>query len=191
MVKYFSILGLVCTAALYFFGCKKYEDPAAVRDPRINNPYCNDPAAVNYNWGFPGTPDNSVCYYATDIFSGTYMLYDSFYKVVPAEDDLFLGADSFIVNITVANSSRVHMDLSWACPSTSIRISAWQGNVATIDTTVGDSLTLNPGQFFCRNLDTVTGTFTKDNVDPDLLHMRLQVVSDTGITTHRGRAIKQ
>ena len=64
--------------------------------------------------------------------------------------------------------------------------------LATADTTVGDSLTLYPGQFFCRTQDTVTGTFLRDKADSSLIYVELTVRTDVGSTIiHRGRAIKQ
>src|SRR4051812_10618768 len=65
-----------------FMACKKDADPSAPRPGALDTTfYCNDPDAVNYNWGFPGTPDNSKCYYPSDIYAGTYSFTDSVYNI--------------------------------------------------------------------------------------------------------------
>jgi hypothetical protein len=72
--------------------CKPYKDPAPV-DLGLTNPYCNDPRAINYNWGFPGKPDYSVCIYPSEAFGGTYICNDSIIDGT--------GASSFNAQFTV------------------------------------------------------------------------------------------
>ena len=63
---------------------------------------------------------------------------------------------------------------------------------ATLDTTLGDTTTLNHGQRFCGANDTISGTFAKDRIVDSILYISLQVVSDTGvISTHVGTAYKK
>lgn len=182
-----AILVVVTFASAVFFSCKKWQDPAPVDNSNINNPYCNDPDAVNYNWGFPGKPDNTVCFYPSDLFQGTYILKDT---ILGAQSDLFLKADSLLITIT--KKSKTQVVLNGLCPSgKELLLSANASYTATIDTTVGDSLTLNPGQFFCRDLDTVAGALALDKADSSLVYLNFTVVSDTGKTIYSGRAIKQ
>ena len=183
----FSSVCLVLLAALLVYSCKKWEDPAPVDDPRISNPYCNDPEAVNYNWGFPGKPDNSVCVYPADLFQGNYKVHDTIYK---ADEDLFLRADSMEVQLIKLSNTK--LSVIGLCPGGSvIRITAGSRYGAWVDTTAGDTLTLHPGHIFCRQQDTVTGTMTRDRVDSSLMFMNLNVWSDTGATIHRARAVKK
>jgi hypothetical protein len=170
-----------------FFSCAKWKDPAPVNDPRLTNPYCNDPAAVNYNWGFPGKPDNSICFYPNSLFVGSYMYYDSVYK-----DTLFLGADSFLINISSPDTSHTRIFLNGMCGHT-LLLTALPGYQATVDTVVGDTATANSGQLgFCRQQDTLSGIISRDRLDsPTVLHISFQVASDTGLTTHIGSAKKQ
>ncbi len=187
-MRYTTIVILSLTCLLGFtVSCKKWVDPAPVADPRINTPYCNDPSAVNYNWGYPGKPDNSVCFYPSDLFAGTYVYKDTTYKT---QTDLYLAADS--MNIIISKISSTQITVSGLCPSgQQLILTAGATYQASVDTTVGDSLTLYPGQFFCRNQDTVTGTFTRDKVDSTLIYVALYIRSDTGATTRTGRAIKK
>jgi hypothetical protein len=167
--------------------CKKWVDPAPVDDPRLTNPYCNDPIAVNYNWGFPGKPDNTVCFYPSDLFQGTYIYRDTAYQ---SQSDLYLSADSMVLDIVRISQTQIR--ISGLCASgQELLLTAGAAYQATIDTTVGDSLTIYPGQFFCRTQDTVVGTFTRDKVDSSLIYVEMVVRSDTGSTSHRGRAIKR
>ena len=179
-----SILILLTVGTTVFYSCAKWKDPAPINDPRLTNPYCNDPAAVNYNWGFPGKPDNSICFYPNSLFVGTYMYYDSVYK-----DTLFLGADSFLVNIFATDTSHTRIFLQGFC-GRDMRLTALPGYQATVDTLVGDTTTTSAGQNnFCRLQDTLSGIISRDRLDsPTVLHINFQVASDTGLTVHVGTA---
>ena len=166
------------------FSCAKWKDPKGY-DPNLPNHYCNDPAAVNYNWGFPGKADNTVCFYPTDLFKGSYLFRDSIYR-----DTLFIRYDSFILNMSAQSHTKITVG-GFCMNGNQIVLTAGPTYVATVDTTVGDSTTLNLGQIMCRTQDTVSGTISKDRIDSTLLHITLQVVSDTGTTTHYGSARKQ
>ena len=181
------ILFVVISVALgccIFLSCAKWKDPKPI-NLGLTNPYCNDPAAVNYNWGFPGKPDNTVCFYPTDLFKGSYMFHDSVYK-----DTLFIRYDSFIMTITALSQTKISV-AGFCSNGNQITLTAGPTYIATVDTTEGDSLTINLGQKLCRIQDTVSGTISKDRIDSTLLHVSLQVVSDTGISTHFGSARKQ
>src|SRR5947208_3141374 len=82
--KYAIIRPIVLMALGVLFlisaSCKKYTDQPGKSDPRLARKYCNDPSAVNYNRDFPGTEDNSICYYPTDVFKGQYTFTDSIYS---------------------------------------------------------------------------------------------------------------
>lgn len=167
--------------------CKKWSDPAPGDNSQINNPYCNDPDAVNYNWGFPGKPDNSVCYYGPDLFQGTYLYKDSTYA---NQSDLYLAADSLYLTITKTNNKQINV--SGLCSGGgSLSMTTTSAYVADVDTTVGDTTTLHPGQLFCRTQDTVVGTFTRDKVDSSLIYVQLTIYSDTGVTVRKGRAVRK
>lgn len=172
---------LVC---LGIYSCKKYTDAPATTDPRLNNPYCNDPNAVNYNWGFPGKEDNTVCFYPTDLFQGVYELHDSvFFK----STGFFISADTVI--LTILRSSSTKMTVTGFCPAGGALImSAGTNFLATVDSLIGDSTTIR-GQYFCIGGDTVSGSFIKDRISDSIFYINLEVAADTGITTtHIGTA---
>lgn len=169
------------------FSCKKWVDPAPQDHPEINKPYCNDPDAVNYNWDFPGKPDNTTCFYPSDLFVGTYRLKDSLYN---SADELFLAADS--ADIVISKVDSKHISVSGLCGSGQvISFTAGATYQATVDTLVGDSTTISAGQIFCRTQDTVIGTFTRDRVDSSLIYIRLNITNDTGGVLRMGRAYKK
>ncbi len=181
------ILSLLFVTSGILYSCNKWKDPAPVEDPRLSNHYCNDPKAVNYNWGYPGIADNSVCYYPSDLFEGIYDFKDTAYDT---ESELYLAADSAV--LTVTKLSETQMVVKGFCAGGGeLYVSATQRYLATVDTTVGDSLTANPGQIFCRSQDTVIGTLIRDKVDSFLVYVDLVVRNDTGTTVRRGRAIKR
>jgi len=183
----FFISLLALSGVCVFFSCAKWKDPKPVNDPRLTNHYCNDPAAVNYNLGFPGVPDNTVCYYPSDLFVGNYLLHDSVYL---SPSGLFISADSFVIRVTKISNSKIGV-IGFCKSGSQLLMTAGPTYVATGDTTEGDSTTIYHGQMLCRIQDTISGTISKDRVDSTVLHIALQVVSDTGISLIQGRAVKQ
>lgn len=183
MNKTLTIL-LITVATLSVISCKKWVDPAPTTDPRINNPYCNDPEAVNYNWGFPGVPDNTLCFFPSDIFNGTYLFVDSVYQ---ASTGFFILTQTQTLQVVKRSQSK--LEVFGLCGTGSLFITAHSNFIATIDTTVGDTTIFNRGQLLCRTQDTAAGTITYNRID-SLLHISIIVVSDTGITTHTGKARK-
>ena len=168
--------------------CSKYEDPqSAVSGDSFTNAYCNDPEAVNYNNGFPGKPDNSQCFYPTDVFAGTYAYegqrsYSYEYK--------FAGDAKF--DITLKPVSRTKLGVYGVCPDGAfLSFTADRFYRAVGDSTfMVDSIKM-PGQIFCGNIkDTLTGIITRTPYS-DTLTVSFTVVSDTGILYHTGRAIKK
>jgi hypothetical protein len=185
-MRYIYILFVlfVSTTAV-FLSCKKYVDKKATPDPRLTTHYCNDPDAVNYNWGFPGVPDNQVCFYPTDVFKGVYEFHDSVqFKIT----GYFVKADTLELTITKGNNTR--FTIGGFCASGGLlSLTAGVNFFATLDTTMGDSTTQIRGQAFCMSADTVNGSLVKDRLNDSLLYITLEVAADTGVTTiHTGTA---
>ncbi len=169
------------------YSCKKYTDPKALNDPRLTNPYCNDPEAVNYNWGFPGKVDNSICFYPTDVFQGVYEYHDS---ITFTSSGQYVYADTFIMTINRHSSTKMAM-IGFCSSGDSLLLTAGVGFVASLDTTIGrdDSTVINKGQGLCSVQDTVNGTITKDMINDSILYISFTVYSDTGVVTnHIGTA---
>jgi hypothetical protein len=187
----FSATLLLTLATVIFFSCKKYKDPAPTTDPRLTNPYCNDPEAVNYNWGFPGKPDNSICFYPSDLFAGNYYCHDTVYVT---SSGLLISTDSFYINISrlsATNHSKIGLKGFPCDPNMTLMLTAGYTYDAVTDTLIGDSTTLHRGQQFCSPHDTITGTITRDRVSDTVLHLSFQVFgSDTSQYTHTGTAKK-
>lgn len=159
--------------------CKKYQDPAPFTDPRLTNPYCNDPAALNYNWGFPGVPDNAICIYPSTIFSGNYTYYDSTYN----EAGEVTGSDSFLLTITAVDTSKV--TIVGFCGTNTLQAKADKYYKLRIDST------FSQGQHLCSTSDTITGSGSKKNISDSTIKLSFQLNESTGITHHAGLAIKQ
>jgi hypothetical protein len=184
----YIFMGVAVATTTMLSGCNKWTDPKPVTDPRLTNPYCNDPTAVNYNWGFPGKPDNTICFYPTDLFKGNFVFNDLVFSLSGSNAGLFI--DSLTDTLHVYALSQTKLVITGFCKfADTIHLTA-SGFVATVDTLIGDTLTAR-GQFmFCRMQDTVSGTITYSRAD-SLLHIALTVVSDTGSTTHSGKAKRQ
>lgn len=168
-----------------FYGCAKnapFNDP---NESLFENKYCNDPEAINYNDGFPGTPDNNTCIYPRDVFVGTYSLRDSILNVDFELDTVW------VMDISVfANSNNV-LRITGFCDGDSLDFTADRYYKATADSVMFPDSTLLPGQYGCRTLDTLVGTLTKDKIDTNRLKINWTITSDTGVNYHIGTAIKK
>ena len=172
----FSFLAIV----LFLTSCKKYKDPAPITDGRLTTKYCNDPAAVNYNWDFPGVPDNTVCIYPTDIFKGTYLYHDS---ILNPEGGV-IQIDSFPITINQLDST--HMQLIGFCG-----INPHSAKASRFFSFIIDSIAGN-GQIFCNNKDTIAGGGHKSGIaDTSTIKFSYTLQTDTGVVIHAGTAIKQ
>ncbi len=166
--------------SLLVFSCKKYEDKVGPSDPRLSRLYCNDPEAVNFNWDFPGTPDNSVCLYPADAFKGQYRFTDSIYN---SASQLVLQRQ-YTLDLYALSRSRLAL-LGFCGPSDTVKLTASRFFRATVDTTV------LKGQALCRPQDTLSGYLTRTAPDAQHLHFFFTVTTDTGFTFHMGTAVKQ
>jgi hypothetical protein len=176
------LIGLACTMA----ACKKWEDKKGNDDDRLNRPYCNDPAAVNFNWDFPGKPDNSVCFYPYEFFVGQYTFYDkTTYSIEAVPGPTY----QFDISIRRDDTSRVKLLLGGFC-ATDIRFTADRYYKAFADSTSStiDSSKL-PGQLVCNPGDTLSGTVAR--LTEDSLIISFSVLTDTGIVNHSGKAVRK
>lgn len=175
-----TALYLMLPALALLASCEKYKDEPGPSDPRLSRKYCNDPEAVNYNLDFPGTADNSVCYYPTDAFKGSFSFVDSIY----------LGTNKLgrldTVNLVFTPNTRTKMTVTGFCDGgNTLSFTVNRALRATGDTTVLE------GQQMCRTKDTVSGYITRSLADSTRLKFNLTVVSDTGVTFHQGTAYRQ
>ncbi len=182
--RFFFLVFLLLT--LTIASCSKYKDPKGNYDPRLDSTfYCNDPEAINYNYGFPGTPDNSICFYPTDAYKGNYQFTDSVYNL----DNSFDSARSLTTfNLSIFPLSKSRFVMTGYCGGTdSLFFKVERVSLqATLDTVVG------MGQFFCRQEDTISGFFSKSRLDSsNKITAMFTVVSDTAINFHRGTLLKQ
>jgi hypothetical protein len=183
---------LIITGCLIgILSCKKWQDKPGIPDPRINErKYCNDPRAINYNWGFPGVSDSTVCMYPAQVFKGKYIYTDSIYFPDFTQDTLH---PEKTYTLLINEISYNKLSLEGFCEGNqAIFLTASRYNYrATIDTTIHSSdTTVDYGQFFCRQLDTLTGYLSKSQGDSTHLLIEFTVVSDTGIRIHKGTALR-
>lgn len=162
-----------------FSACEKWTDTPA-KDLGLTNKYCNIPSAINYNHGFPGIEDNAVCIFPATPFAGLYSFQDSIYDNA---DQLFLG-DLLTLNIAALDSTRFTLQ-GFCANSNIIHFTANKYYRAITDSIIGQGT-----QYFCRDLDTLSGNVEYNIADSSLM-IELQVVSDTSVITHKGRAYKK
>jgi hypothetical protein len=166
-------------------GCAKYSDPKGKRDSRLDSTfYCNDPNAVNYNWGFPGTPDSALCYYPADIYKGNYSFTDSIYNGDGSLDSA-QSLSTYTLSFIRLSNRKIGV-LGFCSPGDTLFLTVSRVTVvAEVDTLVGI------GQKFCRTQDTVNGYLTDNRFDTlTSIKIDFSVISDTGLNYHRGTAYK-
>jgi hypothetical protein len=173
-----ALLGIILLSAP---SCKKYTDEPGQGDPRLSRKYCNDPEAVNFNRDFPGTADNSVCFYPADAYQGSYKFIDSIYN----EGNKLLAERLVILNFSAIDKNKISLAGFCEGSSTPVTLTANRQLRAIIDTVVFN------GQLLCRPRDTVSGVITQSLTDSTRLKFYLRVVSDTNITLHQGTAFRQ
>lgn len=160
--------------------CQKWEDKPG-QDLGLKNHYCNNPIAINYNFGFPGIEDSTVCIFPSDPFVGSYTYRDSLYY--PESDTAVAGA---LLDFSISARNRSQLSLDNFCSSGSkLLFTANRYYRAASDSIIGQGL-----QTGCRSQDTLSGYLDYRSSDSSL-YLEFKVVSDTGITTHKGRAYKK
>lgn len=178
------LLALGAIICMFAAACLKTDDPPPAKpNPNLKNHYCNDPNAINYNWGFPGIPDNSVCIYPVDSFVGQWALTDSVFHSDSTFNYLATRNLSFLSTEDTLHS---HLKIMGFCSNNlPLFATADKYGHAAIDSM--DSQ--NAGQFFCTSTDTVTGNFQFLFTTKDTMIVRLNIVgSDAGF--HKGIAHK-
>ncbi len=181
------ILLVVVAPALLFFACSKSKDPAR---PNLGNGldgryYCNDPKAVNYNWGFPGHPDNNTCIYPIDSFLGTWAFKD---YVLQPNGDTDAVIDRMLTLSSTEDTVHTHIAITgWCGGNVPFYITANKYGKAVVDTFPGSAL----GQFLCVNTDTLNGNFIKAAYKGDSIKVDLTVNDAAGLKYHKGVAVKQ
>ena len=159
--------------------CNKWEDKPA-EDLDLPNKYCNNPIAINYNVGFPGIEDNTVCIFPSDPYAGQYTFQDSVYS----EDEVAMPGATINFQVNAVSQSGL-----------AIRNFCGNGNelLFTADRyfrAASDSIIGQGTQLMCRSADTLSGTLEYRAYDSSL-YIDFKVVSDTGTSTHKGRAYKK
>lgn len=178
--------GIILVFIGFLAACSKPDNTGADISDQLTNLYCNDPEAINYNWGFPGKPDNTVCFYPRDIFAGVYSFSDSIYN---AELELQKVNN---ITITVHAISNNKLRITGFCSnSDSILLTADRFYKAAADSTITADSIILAGQIVCRPVDTLSGYFVKDRTDSTKLAINITVASDTGINYHLGTAYKK
>ncbi|MDI9320285.1 MAG: hypothetical protein QM530_07390 [Phycisphaerales bacterium] len=163
---------------MVLFACKKWQDNPA-SNLGLTNRYCNIPEAINYNHGFPGIEDNSVCVFAAQPFVGNYSFNDTVYTET---DTLYPSAISF----GITSNDRYKFVLNGFCSNTNqLLFKANRYYHAAADSIIGSAK-----QLMCRSVDTLSGFLDYRTTDSSL-YIEFYVMSDTGISTHKGRAYKK
>lgn len=180
-----SVYSLCAMFIIFSIACKKPSDQSVpdISD-QLTRPYCNDPIAANYNVGFPGIPDNSVCVYPYDKFLGTWDLKDSIFR---EDNTLYLVMDRIITFIPVStdtNKNQMQI-LDWCASPIDIYCNKY-GKAYIVNTLpYPDS-----AQVICST-DTIMGTFQLINNEDSAMKIQLVNRNNLGHFTHKSIATKR
>jgi len=167
--------------------CKKYKDPAKpdIDDGLNGRRYCNNPLAVNFNWGFPGIPDSTTCIFPVDKFKGTWLFHDSVYTTDEVLQEVITRT---LVFAATEDTLLTHLAVAGWCGGTErMQVTANKYGLAQVDTL----LEYRPGQLICSASDTVTGYFQQYTAAEDTMKVDMVFNTAAGIRFHRGTAVKQ
>lgn len=183
------LLGIAGASAIWLMACEKYTDPVKP-GVELTNHYCNDPIAANYNRGFPGIPDSSVCEYATEYFEGTWEWVDSVFDKDMAFQQRQVRDLVFTPASLTTDTFRRHLTVSGFCDnSTILKVTASKYAIAMTDTLIAG---VYGGQISCNSTDTVSGYFKRTR-DTLITSMDILLTENrpAGIFYHKGKAVKQ
>lgn len=177
-----KIIGIFAAlSAVIFYACSKYKDPPNADPVNNGRHYCNDPRALNYNWGFPGTPDNDTCVYPIDPMKGAWVFTDSVFLPNGNLQQVLTRNLNFT---STEDTLLTHMAVSGWCSGTPIYITIDKIGTARVDSM------FSGGQLLCTTTDTINGTFLKKLDRADTLDIDLSISSLGGTTRHKGIALR-
>lgn len=184
-MKYLRNLFLITLSTLVVACSKPKDKKGGDISDQLTSHYCNIPTAVNYNWGFPGIEDNSICIFATEYFEGNWMFIDS----IVTSDSMTSAIDTVYLQFSAVpnDETRTLLDVKgWCNNNETFRIFTDKYFSAKTDTSF-NSLGY---QILCNANDTIFGTIKKDIFDTTKLAIQLTNYSVNGVSYHKGTASK-
>jgi hypothetical protein len=176
-----SVVLVLCALA----SCQPKEENYPTTDPRLGTrSYCNNPSAVNYNWDFPGKPDNSVCFFGPDLFKGAFSYRDTIFRPDGTIDSPRSGR---AYNLTIYGLDTSRAVLVGLCPGGD---TVYMHTPRTGFRASFDSSTVK-GQRLCRVQDTVSGTLLRELSNTNSISLSFTVFSDTAVNLHKGTAYRR
>lgn len=179
---------MLAFAGSLFMACKKYRDPPPTDgyDGQDTSHYCNNQYAINYNWGFPGTPDSTTCIFPVDVFKGSWLFTDTVY--LPDSTVLEVSNKSLVLTAT-EDTMHSHLAVSgWCSNGEHILITADRFKNAITDTVIPYS---NGSQYLCSQADTISGRLNKYYNNDSFMQIDFTINTANGIQYHTGTAVKQ
>src|SRR5690625_160640 len=161
---------ILCMLALGFVSCEKYEDKAQKDiEDALKNQYCNITDAINYNWGFPGEPNDSLCIFPVEPFIAySWTLLDTVFN----EDFEVLETRNRTIYFEeyTAIDTLKHMMLmhDYCSENSSILLEANRHLLAT----VYDNIENDVGQLDCDESSVLNGFISLDSLSADTLKLR-------------------
>lgn len=175
---------VLLSLCLGWMACSKEDKKGDNLDDKLTNKYCNIPGAVNYNWGFPGKEDNSICFFATDYFVGTWTFYDT----IILQDSTFIGTDSMQITFETIPGDTTYRKMNML---------GWCGNdpilldISKFYIGLSDTFRNSEGwQMTCNNTDSVKVELSKNILDTTIVNFHIRQYSNNELQFHNGTGKK-
>lgn len=170
---------LLCLTA-----CNKEDKKGEDVTDKLKNKYCNIPGAINYNWNFPGIEDNSICYFATDYYEGTWKLTDS----VRLEDSTFVRVDTLYLEFNKIGSDTTNskMHLRRWCITSDIWVQVNKYYIGMTDTTQN----AEGWQLVCNGRDSLKINFSRNVFDSTIVDFTIRQFNNDTMYYHQATGVK-
>lgn len=178
---------MLCVFMLGFISCDRYEDKTLQDwDDQDNSYYCNQADAINYNWGFPGLINDSICIFPNEVFEGTWYLTDTIFNDTLGIEQIqerWVTID-WVADDTISYKLKM---MGFCEEDQPLYFDANRFMLANIV----DDLEDTNGQLYCDLTSSISGNIRKDNIDSDTLYLQMLQQTNTDLLfTIKGRAIK-
>jgi hypothetical protein len=184
MYKFFREITCVVVVLLGIWSCNKDDGDVPDVSDKLTNRYCNIPQAVNYNHGFPGIEDNSLCIFGTDYYRGNWIVVDT----IKLGDSTLIDIDTLFFNISLMPN-----DTSYS----KMYLRGWCGNeniIMNIDKYYfgrSDTFANQDGWQRICNSDSILISVSKNIMDTSSVIFRISESVNNELRYHIGKGVKQ
>lgn len=171
--RLFSFL-LILPAFLLLNACEKYED-LPKGDYDADGYYCNDARAINYNVGFPGIANDSICVFPVEPFEGNWTMIDT---LLDDEMEIISTHQGQVSLVPIENDSIDNLFIMEGYCDNNFAIT-FQANRYLLGM-VFDNIEDEIGHFDCDGTSILTGFIAANNMHADTIRIQMRKKTTDG-----------